>query len=142
MGLLTTTPRSPYLNAYLALLPGCALGTLGLLIYTLVCAPGAVDLGLFLIALVMVLVWFGYSLVVGVFLVSLYTVPLIWGLLRMRAANPVSMLIVSVLPGAALWSLGGADHRKFSLFLLGFGACTGLSYCVLAYRQRTSTGPA
>jgi hypothetical protein len=122
--------------AYLALLPGCLLGGIGLLVYTLLAGPGHVDIGTVLIAAVLVFVWCGYSLAVGVVLITIYAVPMIWLLLRVRLAGPVSMILVSVIPGAAMVMLGGAEYRKFSWFLLGFGASVGISYCLLAYRRR------
>ena len=139
MSLLTATPRSPFLYAYLALLPGCVLGGIGLLVYLLVSGPGAIDVGKFLTALVLVFVSSGFALAVGVALVTVYSLPVIWLLLRMRVAGPPLMFLVSVFPGAALWLLGAADYHKFSLFLLGFGASVGLSYCVLAYRKAATT---
>jgi hypothetical protein len=139
MSLLTAAPRSPYLYAYLALLPGCVLGGLGLLVYLLASGPGVIDVGKVLTAVVLVFVSCGFALAVGAALVTFYSLPMIWLLLRMRVAGPPLMFLVSVIPGAALWLLGAADYHKFSLFLLGFGASVGLSYCVLAYRSSART---
>jgi hypothetical protein len=136
MSLLTAAPRSPYLYAYLALLPGCVLGALGVLVYLLVSGPGAIDVGKFLAALALVFISAGFALAIGALLVTFYSLPMIWLLLRLRLAGPPLMFLVSVIPGTALWLLGAADYRKFSLFLLGFGASVGLSFCILAYRQR------
>ena len=139
MNLLTATPRSPYLYAYLALLPGCILGGLGLLVYLLASGPGEIDVGKFLAASVLVFVSSGFALAIGAALVTFYSLPMIWLLLRMRLAGPLLMFLVSVIPGAALWLLGATDYHRFSLFLLGFGAGVGLSYCVLAYRPGART---
>ncbi|HMB57536.1 MAG TPA: hypothetical protein VKM35_10040 [Arenimonas sp.] len=133
--MFTNRPRAPYMYAYVALLPGCVLGALGLLAYALMAGPGSVDFSAVVVAALLVLVWFGYSLVVGVALISIYVVPMIWLLLRLRLAGPVPMIVVSLLPGAALWLLGATQYQKFALFLLGFGACVGLAYCLLAYRK-------
>lgn len=134
MNLLTATPRSPYLNAYLALLPGCALGAVALLVYALAFGPGAVDVGKFAIASILVFIWFGYALALGACLVTLYCLPVIWFLLRMRVAGPALMVLTAVLPGLALLALGSVEYRTFSWYLLGFGGSVGLSFCALAYR--------
>jgi hypothetical protein len=135
MNVLTASPRSPYLYAYLALLPGCLVGALGLLVYSLVSGPGAIDLGKFMLSLLLVFVWFGFALAVGALLVTFYSLPMIWLLLRVNVAGPALMFLISVLPGTALWLLGAAEYLKFSVFLLGFGASVGFSFCVLAYRR-------
>lgn len=135
MNLLRVSPRSPYLFAYLALLPGCVLGALGLLVYALMSGPGAIDFGKVLAASVLVFVFFGFALAVGALLVTFYMLPVTWLLLRLRMAGPMPMLFFSVLPGAGLWLFGAADYRKFAGYLLGFGAGVGLSFCVLAYRR-------
>jgi hypothetical protein len=134
MNLFSATPRSPYLFAYLSLLPGCLLGAFGLFVYSLISGPGSVDVATVLVALVLVFVWCGYSLAVGVLLITVYVLPSIWVLMRARTAGPLPMFVLSVLPGIVLY-LGWAQYQKFALFLLGFGACVGLSYCLLAYRK-------
>src|SRR4029079_6303544 len=118
MSLLTIRPRSPYLFAFLAVLPGCLLGGVGLLVYTLLAGPGQMDAAGIIVASVLVFVWCGYSLAVGVALVTIYVLPMIWLLLRINFAGPISMILVSVLPGAALCLLAGAEYRKFSWFVL------------------------
>jgi len=136
MNLLTTPSRSPYMYAYLALLPGCVLGGVGLFVYALLGGPGQVDVTAILIAAVLVLVWCAYSLVVGVVLVTVYALPMIWLLVRIRLAGPIPIFLMSAAPGTALLLLGNEEYRKFAWFLLGFGASVGLSYCALAYRKR------
>src|SRR5436190_24084364 len=114
MNLFSARPRSPFLHAYLSLLPGCALGGLGLLAYALMTGPGAVDIAKFLVALVLVFVWCGYSFAVGVVLVTVYVLPLAWLLLRAGIAGPVPMFLVGVAPGIAL-DLASAEYRPFAL---------------------------
>ena len=139
MNLFTATPRSPYPLAYLSLLPGCGLGAIGLLVYSLVSGPGPVDVAKFLVAALLVFVWCGYSLAVGTVLITVYVLPAIWMLMRARIAAPLPMLLIAVLPGSALYLIS-AQYRTFALYLLGFGGCVGLSFCALAYRQ-PAAGP-
>ena len=140
MNPITAKPRSPYLLAYAALLPGCVLGGLGLLAYSLLAGPGKVDFAGILIAAVLVFVWCGYAFAVGVILVSIYAVPMIWLFGRIGIPGPIPIMLMSVLPGTALLLLGAAEYRKFSWFLLGFGVSVGLSYCLLAYRKAEPAG--
>lgn len=134
MNLLTANPRSPYLFAYLSLLPSCVLGALGWLGYALVSGPGAIDVGKFVLAAVMVLIWFVYSLAVGAVLITVYSLPMIWLLRRLRIAGPLPIVAVSALPGAALLTYGAGQYRAFSWAVLALGACAGLAFCALAYR--------
>jgi hypothetical protein len=140
MSLLTNRPRRPYWYAYLALLPGCVLGGIGLLVYTMLAGPGQTDVAGLIVAALLIFVWCGYSLAVGIVLITIYVLPMIWLLLRINLAGPVSMIFVSVLPGAALLLLGGAEYQKFSWFMLGFGLSVGISYCALAYRKLADAG--
>jgi hypothetical protein len=136
MNLFTASPQRPYLQAYLALLPGCVLAGIGLLVYLLATGPGKIDLAGILVTALLVFVWCGYSFAVGVLLVSLYALPMIWLLKRMGAAGPAPIFLMSLLPGVASLMLGGEEYRKFSWFLLGFGASVGISYCAMAFRTR------
>jgi hypothetical protein len=135
MNLFTANARYPYLLAYIALVPGCLLGGLGLLIYSLAAGPGAVDLSAILIAGVLVLVWSAYSFIVGVALVTFYALPMIWLLRRIDVGGPLPVFAMSVLPGIGMLLFGGNEYAKFSWFLLGFGASVGISYCAMAYRK-------